>query len=376
MLRSQPKIAIIHDSLTHLGGAERVLFSLCQLFPQADVYSSVAAPKLLQQLRKICKGQIYFSKISRWPLALTQPSLYKPYIFHYWQQLNLDNYNLVISSSHSFCSNWVKVKNKHLSYMHTPAKFLYREFNEMTWLKKFPWQRLFSPYFNYLRKKDVAKVQKIDRLLCNSRQVAARIYRYYQRRAEVVYPPVNSKLFKQAGQQQRQKQLSSNKNYYVFFSRLVKQKGLGLAVQTFNQLPDRQLVVIGEGREKRTWQRRAEANIKFLGGLADQQTAKILAGAKALIYCAIDEDFGMVPVESMAAGTPVIAYDSGALRESIIPQQTGLLFRQYKVGKLRQTILDFEDRSWSQQACQLQAAKFAEKYFLRQMQCIVKELTR
>jgi len=358
------KIAIIHDSLSEMGGAERLLFKLLAIFPQADLYSSLIEPKILSRIKKKHAGKINYSKLSRLPLAINQPSLFKPYFYHYyWPKLNLDDYDLVISSSHSFCANWVKVKNFHLSYIHTPPRFLYEGVNQWSWLKKPAIKWLFEPYFSLLRKID----QQNDLILTNSKNVQARIKRLYQKSALILYPPF-------ADWTKKQNPASSNKkakNYYLFFSRLAKQKGIDLVLEAFKN-SDRQLLIVGGHKNFAKMARQTNKNIKFLNFVSDQQLPKIIAGARALIYPALDEDFGMAVVEALSQGIPVIAHYSGGPQETLT-KKCALFFKEYNVDALKKAIKQFEQQQFRRQDCRAQAEKFIKVDFAKELKKIIKE---
>lgn len=361
------KVAIVHDSLTAFGGAERILLSLIEMFPQADIYTSLATPTLHRKVLSSSKGVLHFSKLSNFPLALRCPSYCKPYFYHYyWPQLNLDAYDLVISSSHSFCANWVRVKNKHISYVHTPPRFLYEEFNEMSWLRHPIIKKIIDPYFAYLRKKDKDRVQKIDLLIANSRNVQNRIKKYYNRNSQVIYPPVELPV-------KIAKLNQIKKTHYLFFSRLVKQKGIELVIKAFNQ-NRKPLLVVGTDQQAQKWQQMAKPNIKFLGFVDDQQMPKIYAQSKALIYASMQEDFGMVPVEAMKYGLPVIAYRDGGVIETVVDGKTGLFFEEYDDGALNQAIEKLERTVFSEEDCKQQAQKFDAKIFEQKIKQAIKKM--
>lgn len=354
------KVAIVHDSFAYLGGAERVLLYLIKMFPKADVYISLIKNDFCEQIKRKSQGKLFFSKLSKFPWIIKHLSIFKPYFYHYyWEQLDLDKYDLVISSSHSFCANFVKVKNKHLSYIHTPPRFLQEEFNEISWLKKPIIRWVFKPYFKYLRKKIAKKLQKIDIILSNSVNVQKRLQKYYKIKSEVVYPPVRG----------AQKSISINKTnikYYLFFSRLVKQKGIELVIKTFNK-NGKPLLVVGTSTQENRWQKMAKKNIEFLGFVKDQKMPKIYQKCKALIYASINEDFGMIPVEVMSYGLPVIAYQDGGVTESIADQKTGLFFKEHSEKSLNKAISQFEKMQFKKSDCIKQAKKFSESRFEKQI---------
>jgi glycosyltransferase involved in cell wall biosynthesis len=354
------KIAIVHDSLTEFGGAERVLLSLIKIFPQADLFTSLVTPKLKKIIRKHSEKQLIYSQLSKLNIALKYPSYFKPYFYHYyWRKLNLDKYDLVISSSHSFCANLVNVKNKHLSYIYTPPRFLYEQFNEMNWLRHPIIKKIADPYFAYLRQKDKKQIQKIDLIIADSKNVQKRIKKYYNRNAQVIYPPVKlpTKIIKSS---------KNKRTHYLFFSRLVKQKGIELVIKAFNQ-NQKPLLVVGTSQQAQKWQKMAKANIKFLGFVSDQKMPDIFAQSKALVYASINEDFGMVPVEAMSHGLPVIAYQDGGVKETIVDQKTGLFFRKYDKKALNEAIDRFEKMKLSKRDCLKQAQKFSENQFVKKI---------
>lgn len=353
------KIAIVHDSFTQFGGAERVLFNLIKIFPKADVYTSLISNKFQKEIRKKSNGQLFFSKLSNFSFITNHPSFFKPFFYHcYWENLNLNRYDLVISSSHSFCAHFVKVKNKHLCYMHTTPRFLHKEFNELSWLKKPIVFKVFKPYFNILIKKNKNKINQINTLITNSINVQNRIKKYYDAKSTVIYPPVKipNKIFTKI----------LKNNYYLFFSRLVKQKGIQLVINAFNK-NQKPLLVIGTSNQEKKWHKLAKKNIRFLGFVSDEKIENILRNSKALIYASIDEDFGMIPVEAMAHGVAVIAYKDGGVKETIINSKTGIFFKKYDEKSLNQAIKKFEKREFDKSACKQQANQFNEKKFEKKL---------
>lgn len=350
------KIAIVHDSFTEFGGAERVLFYLIRIFPQADIYTSLIKNEFCKEIYKNSTGKLHFSKFSNLSFTTKYPSFFKPYFFHYyWEKLNLDKYDLVISSSHSFCAHFIKVKNKHLCYMYTTPRFLHDEFNEISWLKKSVIKNIFDPYFNYLRKKNKKKLHMIDLLIADSINVQKRIKKYYDLQSTVIYPP--------AGLEKNKKcKIDTQAKHYLFFSRLVKQKGIELVIKTFNN-NQKSLLVVGTSNQEKKWQKMANSNIQFLGFVSEDKLVNIFNKSKALIYASINEDFGMIPVEAMNYGLPIIAYKSGGSIETVIDNVTGLFFKDYNEKCLNQTIEKFEKLIFDKKKCIKQAKKFSKEKF-------------
>ena len=352
---SKLKVAVIHDSYLYEGGAERVLKSILQLFPQAKVYIPLLKKPYLQQLKKT--HSVFTTVFNRIPLPEKYVSCLKPFIFFYWQLLNLNRYNLVISSSHSFSSKSVKTDRTtlHVAYIHTPPRYLYQEFSEMNWLKKPPFKWLAAPLFAYLRRKDFASAQEVDVLIANSKTTQKRIQQYYHRQSKVIYPSVILPKNSTVGR-------SGQKKYYLFHSRLVKQKGAELVIKTFCKLK-KPLLIVGVGAQEKYLKKIAGKNITFLGFVPDKKLAEIYSEAKALVYAGIEEDFGIVPVEAMSYGVPVIGFSSGGIRETVIDQRTGLLFKDYSIKSLEQAIGDFEKTTFLEKDCLQQAQQFSEEKF-------------
>jgi glycosyltransferase involved in cell wall biosynthesis len=358
-------IAIIHDSFTHVGGAEQVLFQLVKLFPKADIYIPIIKKKYRSKLENKTKGKIYSSFFSNFSSFGKYISIFKPLILIYLKRLNLPKYDIVISSSHSFSSKSVKTNSQqlHISYIHTPPRYLYEEFNEFSFIKKFPLNWLLKPIIALLKKLDFQAAQNPDVLIANSKTTQQRIKKYYKKDSVVIYPPVKT----------AHKKIKLNKqNHYLFFSRIVKQKGCRLAIKTFNKL-NKKLVVVGDGSDKKNCQKSAKNNIKFAGYLKQHQLEKILSNTKALIYCSIEEDFGMIPVEIMSYGIPVIAYNSGGIKETVIDKKTGIFFDGYSSRSLSSAIKKFEKNKIKSNDCVKQSQKFSEKIFTKKMLQTIKK---
>lgn len=357
------KVAIVHDSFLYQGGAERVLAELLRLFPQADVYIPLIAPQYLRVLRK--NHRVFTSPLNLFPVPEKYASFLKPFVLLYWRLIDTRNYDLVISSSHSFSSKSVRTHapTVHISYIHTPPKYLYAEKNEMHWIQSPFFQKIFRPFFTFLRKLDRVAAQRIDLLVANSHTTQRRIRQYYGLSSTVIYPPVALPKTKIA---------QKKPQHYLFHSRLVQQKGGELVVRAFNELK-KPLVIVGTGSEEKKLKNLAQKhkNISFAGFVSDAKLEKIYAHTKALVLAAQDEDFGLVAVEAMARGVPVIALRSGGFAESVVQGKTGLLFDEYSLESLTQAVKDFEGRKWSPIACVQRAEKFSAPEFERKFMKLV-----
>ena len=358
-----PRVAIVHDAVLYAGGAEQVLIALLQLFPTADMYTAFFTPQLCNWINKFFTGTIYVSPFDRIPYIRRFADWFKLPLFYYWKGLNLSRYDIVISSSHSFSSKAVVVAPGalHISYVHTPPRYLYTEYNE-TRLIKIPLIQFFlAPFLSWARALDYQAAQRPHVLVANSKTVRERVRAYYQRESVVIYPPV--KIPKRIGQIQK-------KEYFLCVSRLVKQKGTALAIGACNalRLP---LVVVGTGKEERFLRAIAGSTIIFLGFVPDDQIDQIYRHARGLIFCSHDEDFGMVPVEAMAHGVPVIAYNSGGVQETVVDGKTGVTFADYGVGSLIRAIQRFENLNFSQKVLRTHAKHFSEERFDHEFKSLI-----
>jgi exopolysaccharide biosynthesis WecB/TagA/CpsF family protein len=359
------KTAIVTDEIQKYGGAEEVLQVFLKMYPKSDLYTLFITPGARRKINKrypLVKIHTSWNQIFIWRDKVSKyASIIKLWSNHYWENLNLCGYDLVISSSHSFGSkNIKKYRGIHISYVHTPPRFLYNEFSEIGWIKKGIFNFILNPVWNYLKKIDKAGSEgKV--LLANSETVKKRIQKYYQKDAEVIYPPV--KLLKFDNK-------TKKKNYYLCLSRLVKQKGIDLAVRVCRR-NNLRLVVAGDGPEYWNLKRIAGKGITFIRNLSDTKKEKLLKEAKGLIYTSKEEDFGIVPVEAMAAGTPVIAYSSGGVKETVLEGATGILFNEFTEQSLGEAIEKFELKEWNQRRCRNQAKRFDESIFITKMKKII-----
>lgn len=348
------KVAVVHDIFVHFGGGERVLLAILDIYPHADVYIPFLLRPRVKEVRKHTSGKIFspwFSAVAgfRWIRLMI-----KPFIFLYWKSLDLRGYDLVISSSHSFSSHAVSVGPRavHISYIHTPPRYLYEEFNESQFIRKPVFRFMLSPIMKILKKRDVAGAQPPNILIANSKTVQGRIKKYYGRDATVIYPPVAIP----------KKLIRAKPLYYLCVSRLVRQKGIDLAVRACNKTGDK-LVVVGEGPEDGNLRRIAGPTVSLFGFVPDQRMAAIYAGAKALLYPSLQEDFGMVPVEAMAHGIPVIGYRSGGTTETVIDGKTGILFDHWTTGSLISAMKTCERRTFRPEFLYQRAGMFSRAKF-------------
>lgn len=359
------RVAVIHDALLYMGGAERVLAAILHLFPTADLYTAFLVPELRGWVSRYTSGNVFVSPFDRILCARRFADWFKLPLHFWWESLDLSSYDLIISSSHSFSSKSIiaPINVVHISYIHTPPRYLYDEYNETRWTRHPFIRPLLEPFLYWMRQRDTKAAKRPTKLIGNSKTVQKRIKKYYGRDSAIVYPQVVIP----------KRLLRGCRRYYLCVSRLVKQKGIDLAVRVCTKL-NQPLVVVGTGPQESYLRSIAGPTIQYLGFVPDDKMADVYSGAKAFLYCAIDEDFGMVPVEAMAHGVPVIAYNSGGIRETVIDGKTGVMFNNHTVESLVEAIRRFEGLRFSQQFLVDYARQFSEKRFAQEFTNIVNKL--
>lgn len=365
------KVAVIHDVYIEEGGAERVLLSLLKLYPTADLYIPLLSIRHRPLLEKYTTGRIITSGLNAIPFIHSASILLKPILYWYWEMLDLTAYDVVVSSSHSFSSKSVLTSpsTAHISYIHTSPRYLYTEYNETRIIKRPFFKVMLAPLLNWLRVRDFIGAQRPDVLIANSRVVQKRIAKYYRRTSDIIAPPITIPA----------KVLTRRPRFYICVSRLAKQKGMELAIEACNaqRLP---LKIVGTGAEEARLKALAGPTIEFVGRVPDQELRYLYAQAKALIYCSIEEDFGMVPVEAMAHGVPVVGYRSGGTAETVVSGQTGILFTEFTVESLTQALKLCQRQVRAGKItvakCRRRAQRYSETAFMRSMKQVVTKTWR
>ena len=351
---TQPRIAIVHDWLVTPGGSERVLESLLPLYPDSPIYTLVYKPAGFKS-SPIAQCEIRPSYVSSLPLARRLHRWYLPLMVHAVRGFDLSSFDIVISLSHAV-AHGVRTKSNqlHINYIFTPARYAWQQREEYLdiWGLR---GRLAQRFLGYFRRWDREVVQEVDCFVAISKWIAGNVEAAYGREADaIIYPPVNTRAFK--AEEQRE-------DFYIVVSRLVPYKRIDLVVHAFNRL-GLPLLVVGDGREKEKLLRIANSNIRFLGNQGDSEVCQLLARAKAFVY-ASREDFGIAPVEAQAAGCPVIAFAGGALPESVMNGQTGILYSEQTAESLVEAITRFEsdDSNFSPRTIAKHSAQFSKERF-------------
>jgi glycosyltransferase involved in cell wall biosynthesis len=324
------KTAIIHEWLVNYAGSERVVESFTNIWPEAEVYSLVDF--LTDEQREIIlKGKkAKTSFIQKLPLAKKKHRNYLPLFPSAIEKLDLSGYDVIVSSSHAVTKGIKKKSNQlHITYCHSPMRYIWDQADQYLKGAK---GLIAKKFINYLRKWDLNSASNVDFFIANSHHIAEKIKRIYNRDAEVIYPPVDVDKFE------------VNKNiedYYLTASRMVPYKRLDLVIEAFNDLPDKNLIVIGSGPEKEKLISKASSNIKIIGHQETEKLKVYMQKANAFVFAA-EEDFGIIVVEAMACGTPVIAWSYGGTGESVIDGETGILFSEQTKDSIIAAVKKFE----------------------------------
>lgn len=364
------KVALVHDFLKEYGGAERVLEALHEIYPDAPVYTAfVDQAGLGPHWERIKNWNIHPSWVQKCWLV---KKLHSPLRFLaplVWESFNFDSYDMVISSSGWYICRGIVTKPStlHICYLHHPPRHLYGYKTAVEWQKYLP-IRIYGNIINhFLRIYDFATAQRVDFFIANSEETRARIKKFYRRDSVVIYPPVNTRI---------NTNNDTNKHeYFLCVSRLARAKNIHLAIEACNKL-GLKLWVVGRGREEKYLKSIAGPEIKFLGEVPDEKLPEIYSGAQALIFPAENEEFGIVPLEAMAAGTPVIALRSGGVVESVIEGKTGEFFNKPTVDALVDILKHFDKKRYNPEDCQRQAERFSKERFKRGIKEFVEEKWR
>jgi glycosyltransferase involved in cell wall biosynthesis len=358
------KVAIVHDYIKEYGGAERVLEALTEDYPDAPIYTSVFLPDFLGPHKiRFKKLKIKTSWAQRLPfkaklispLRLIAPLLFKSFDF--------SKYDVVIvSATGAYSPNSINKKNAiQISYTHTPPRYLYGYETARNWKKNKLYFALGTIAIHFLRMWDFKYSKNVDFYIANSKETAARIKKFYRQDSTVIYPPVDLQ------------KIASNpakKDYFLTGGRIARAKHTDLIIDAFvkNHLP---LKVFGKafsGFEKEIKDKiKNNSNIEFLGEVTDEEKFELMKGAQAFVFASEDEDFGIIPVEAMACGTPVISHKSGGVLETVIEGETGIFYDELTLDSLAKAILKFQKLKLRPEDCIAQAQKFSKERFKKEM---------
>jgi glycosyltransferase involved in cell wall biosynthesis len=385
MLMKTKKVAIVHDWLIG-GGAEKVVEQLHRIYPDAPIYTSYCT----DEWRKKLDYKVITGPLQAWPFSRLRK--YIPFLRIWWfSSLKFDDYDLVISSSGAEAKG-IKVRRSeivdsrsqttnyklqttkpiHINYCHAPTHYYWSRYDDylrdpgfgrLNWLARFGLKTLVGP----LRSWDLRAAQRPDLIIANSTHTQQAIKKYYGRDSEVIHPPVDIKRFEK-GKMKNDK--SQARHGFVIVGRQTPYKRIDLAVAacTETKMP---LTVIGGGPEHKKLRKIAGPNITFLTNADDATVAKVIGESEGFIFPGVD-DFGIVAIEAMAAGTPVIAFNGGGARDYIIPGKTGEFFDHQTVGSLVAALQQFDSKNYSSDEIKQFAQSFSNEHFRRKLIDFVK----
>jgi len=367
------KIAIVHDWLVTYAGAERVLEQMIKIYPEADLYSLINfLPS--NQRGFIMNKHVTTSFVQKLPFAKKHYRQYLPLMPLAVEQFDLSDYEIVLSSSHAVAKGVITGPEQlHISYVHSPIRYawdLQHQYLKESGLDKGLKGWVARWILHKIRQWDSRTSNGVDHFLANSRFIAKRIMKVYRRESTVIYPPVDAEFF-----------IFNEKkeDFYLTASRMVPYKKIDLIVEAFSQMPDKKLVVIGDGPDFNKIKSLSGKNIEILGFQPSDVLREYMQRARAFIFAA-EEDFGITPIEAQACGTPVIAYGKGGILETIKGLEdefpTGLFFDQQNVDSIKKTIQLFEKEYESKidpRKCRENSMRFSPERFRRELSNFIYE---
>jgi glycosyltransferase involved in cell wall biosynthesis len=363
------KTAIVHEWLTTFAGSEKVVEEIYEVFP-SPIYTLFTDKQMVANSR-LSGAEIHTSSLQRVPMIT---KLYRKLLALFprkIEEFDLRGYDVVISSSHSVAKGVLTDSNQlHICYIHTPVRYawdLYFRYLEEAGLKRGIKRSYAEKVLHELRKWDIISANRVDYFIANSKNIARRVNKIYRREAEVIYPPVNVHEFT----------LKEKKdNYYLAASRFVAYKKIDLIVKAFTRMPDKRLAVIGDGPDMKKIKKIAagHSNIELLGYRPFPELRDHMQNAKGFLFAA-DEDFGIMPVEAQACGTPVIAYGAGGALETVVDGATGLFFNEQTPECIIDAVERFEKNTDRRDPKKIRkhAEKFSTEVFRKSMKEFVEK---
>ena len=359
------KIALIHDWLIGMRGGEKVLECLCELYPEATIFTLLYDPAAVSDT--IRKMKIVESPyLKKLPFGRNKYRYYLPFFPVMIEQFNLQDYDLVISTSHCVAKGVItKPETMHICYCFTPVRYVWDMYYDYF---SNPFQRRISSYITplvttYLRLWDQSSKDRVDHYIAIARNIARKISKYYRRDASILYPPVDYDFF------QPSPQVPSD--YYLIVSALVPYKKIDLAIEAFNELK-LPLKIAGVGPEMKKWQQLSQPNIEFLGWVDNPTLRELYSNCHALIFPG-EEDFGIVPLEAMSCGRPVIAYGKGGQLETIQPGINGIFFQKPTKTSLIDAVRQFQTMEFDSILIRKSVASFRRDLFKQQFNDMIQQ---
>ena len=365
-VNNKMKIAIVHDWLTGMRGGEKVLEALCNIFPEADIWTLLHIKGSVSET--IESRRIYTSSLQKMPFVKEKYRYYLPLMPLFIKQFNLSKYDIVISTSHCVAKGVDVGQNAvHICYCFTPMRYIWDMFDSY-----FPpdgsnliIRTIMSVFRPYLQKWDVDTSKPVDYFIAISKNIQERVRKCYNRNAEIIYPPVNIEKYNILD--------VPREDFYLMVTAFAPYKRIDLAIESFNHL-GKSLKIIGTGQNEDRLKKIAGSNIEFLGWKSDEEIKLYYNKCRALIFPG-EEDFGIVPVEVQACGRPVIAYGKGGALETVIDGVTGVFFYEQTVESLTESIKKFETMNFDRQKIRENSVRFGYKNFTNNFLSFFKKVT-
>lgn len=361
------KIAIVHDFLLKLGGAERVVKALSDMFPKAPIYTLLYDEKKVGSV--FPKEKIKTSFLQNYPSFIRKRHRFLTHMMpRAIEEMDFSEYDVVISSSSAYSHAIITpVETNHICYCHSPMRYAwdwtneYRKENSISGLKTI----LYAPLLKSLREWDRVSSDRANLYIANSQNVQGRLKKYYDQNSQIIYPPVDVNRFRAK---------EGHSNYFLIVSTLTPYKKIDLAIQLFNKL-GRQLVIIGDGPQRKYLESIAADNIDFLGFKDDDTVREYMQNCRALIFPG-EEDFGITPVEAMACGKPVLAFGKGGCTETVISGKTGEFFFENTVESMEDGLarLLYNEKFYKPHTIRRHSMSFSTEEFERKMKHLIKKL--
>lgn len=363
------KVAIVQEWLVTVGGSDKVVKAILDVFPDADIYTLVAKKEVCDELG-IPWEKVHTSFIQKMPLGTKKHRAYLPLFPFAIEQFDLRGYDVVISSSHCVAKGVLtKADQLHICYCHSPIRYcwdMYNEYLEESHLDKGFKSWLVRLMLHPIRQFDAIAGSRVDYYISNSDYVGQRIRKTYRRKATTIHPNIDISNFELCNDKQE---------YYLASSRLVAYKKIDTIIEAFNQMPDKKLVVIGGGPNLEAYRKLAKDNVTVMGYQPFDVLKDKMQHAKAFVFAA-DEDFGMIPIEAQSCGTPVIAYGHGGSLETVNGGKTGLFFYEQTPEEIVEAVNKFESmgsQPFAPGDCRQWAEGFSEERFKREIKEFVEE---
>lgn len=363
---SKPKVCIVHDFLVQYGGAEKTVEVISEIFPDAPIYTAIYKPEnfggVFEDKSVITPGKNANKLLTKIPILSKYLTFLLPLAF---ENFDLSKYDIILSSSSSYAKGVLSTpRQMHIAYIHTPPRFLYGYSVESTKRNAWYYKPVVRVVDHFLKIWDFIAAQRADFVLTNSKNVQTRIKKFYKRESEVIYPPVEIKF-----EVRKETKDNLQQPYYVALGRLSAYKNFDLVINAFNLLGIN-LKIVGTGSEEKKLKAIAKSNIEFLGRISDEEKHDVIENSLGLIFPVEEEDLGIVPIEALAHGKPVLAHRSGGPLETIRENVDGMFFKKMDLETFTDKVREFDSKihnnEFDPETIKKQARQFSKSRFKKE----------